>query len=115
MSRLRSGIAALLILAVLLQSFSLLSIKYSTLREGLWSLVLLLVALGFLAVRALIWQFALKRADITRIYPVTALVQVLVFAYAVVLFGETVEPNNVVGLALMLGGVVLASAVLLNH
>jgi drug/metabolite transporter (DMT)-like permease len=99
----------LLLISVFLQSFSFLSIKYSTLQTGIASLLLLGFAFGFLALRAILWQFLLKIADLSHVYPFAALVQPLILIYAVVLFKETVTPANIAGLLVMLVGVYFMS------
>ena len=99
----------LLVVTIFLQSFSLLSVKYSTLGSGFSSFVLLIVAFGFIGFRALLWQYLLTRVELSRVYPFASLVQVLIFVYAVVLFNEVITTNNIVGLLLMLAGVVFMS------
>lgn len=103
-----SGVVWLLLAAsVFIQSFSFLSLKVSTLVSGLWSGALLLLAFLFLGLRAALWQSLLRRSDLSQVYPFSALVQVLILVYAVVLFNEPVAMNHLAGLALMLGGTVV--------
>jgi drug/metabolite transporter (DMT)-like permease len=90
--------------SIFIQSFSFLSLKVSTVVANDWSLVLLVLAFLFMGIRAVLWQSLLRGADLSRVYPFTSLVQVLIFLYAVALFGEKVELNNVIGLFLMLLG-----------
>jgi len=99
----------LLFITIILQSFSLLSIKYSTLESGYFSLALLVMAFGFIGLRAVFWQYALKLSDLSHMYPFASLVQVLVFLYAVVLFKEAITLNNVIGLGVMMSGVYFMS------
>jgi len=94
-----------LLLTIFLQSFSFLSIKYSTVQTGIYSLSFLAIAFGFLALRAVLWQYLLKIADLSHVYPFAALVQPLILVYAIVLFNETVTPTNIAGLLVMLAGV----------
>lgn len=93
----------LIILGVLLQSFSFLSMKYASIYTG-YSLALLGIAFLFIASRAYIWQIVLKHNELSRVYPFNSLVQVLIFVYAVVLFGESANSWHVVGLGLMIIG-----------
>ncbi|MFC1695168.1 hypothetical protein ACFL1C_03425 [Pseudomonadota bacterium] len=95
----------LLAATIFLQSFSFLSLKVSSLSQGWSSFGFLLAAFGFMGLRALFWQHLLRRAELSHIYPYTSLVQVLIFGYAVLLFGEVVEINNLLGLAFMLSGI----------
>ena len=105
----KSAIVLLVTSAIVLQSLSLLWVKYATLTGGVKSIALLALALGCILTRAVIWQTALKRASISKIYPANALVQVLVFFYAIVLFDEQAKSNNIIGLVVMLAGVYLLS------
>lgn len=93
----------LVLIAILLQSFSFLTIKYASIYEA-YSLILLGVAFGFIVSRAYIWQVVLKHNELSRVYPFNSLVQVLIFVYAVVLFGETITLWHIVGLGLMVYG-----------
>lgn len=93
------------LIAILLQSFSFLTIKYASIYEA-YSLILLGIAFGFIVSRAYIWQIVLKHNELSRVYPFNSLVQVLIFVYAVVLFGEVVSFWHVVGLGLMVYGVI---------
>ena len=94
----------LLVITIFLQSFSLLSIKFSTLESGVLSFMLLVTAFGFVGLRAILCQRLLKLSDLSYIYPFAALVQVLILIYAVVLFGEEVTVFNLSGFFLMLSG-----------
>ena len=94
----------LLTASIVIQSFSFLSLKVSTLVTSLWAVALVVLALLMMATRAVLWQMLLRRADLSGVYPYSSLVQVLIFFYAVVLFGESVKLNDFVGLSLMLSG-----------
>lgn len=58
--------------------------------------------LGFL-----LWMTILKDADLGRAFPMTSVIYICTLAAAVGLFHETVTPVRLVGIALILGGVVL--------
>jgi drug/metabolite transporter (DMT)-like permease len=79
------------------------------LQTGIISLLLLGMAFGFLFLRAIAWQYLLKIADLSHVYPFAALVQVIILVYAVVLFHETVTMANLAGLIIMLTGVYFIS------
>ena len=93
-------------LGVFLQSFSFLTIKYASIYES-YSLILLILAFGFIAARAYMWQVVLKHNELSRVYPFNSLVQVLIFIYAALLFGETVTLWHIIGLGLMIFGLYL--------
>lgn len=95
-----------IILAIFLQSFSFLNIKYASIYEN-YSLILLGVAFTFIVLRAYIWQIILKHNELSRVYPFNSLVQILIFIYAVVLFDETVSFWNIIGLGFMIYGIIL--------
>lgn len=96
-------------MSILLQSFSLLSLKFAAHLEGLVVIVLIGTALCFLAARAALWQKVLQDSEITVVYPFAALVQIVILFYAVVLFGESLTLNNFFGVCLMLFGIYLIS------
>jgi multidrug transporter EmrE-like cation transporter len=95
-----------ILIAIFLQSFSFLSIKYASMYES-YSFILLGIAFTFIMSRAYIWQIVLKYNELSRVYPFNSLVQVLIFVYAVVLFGENISIWNVIGLSFMIYGVIL--------
>ena len=95
----------LLATTIFLQSFSFLSIKLSTLQTGFYAFALLIVAFGFIGLRSIVWQYLLKYAELSRVYPYASLVQVLILLYAAVLFHEPITMNNVIGLVMMLTGI----------
>lgn len=95
----------LLVLSIFLQSFSFLSIKFSTMQEGISALMLLILAFFFLLARAIIWQILLKTVELSKVYPFASLVQVLILIYAVLFFHESITIYNVVGLVIMLSGI----------
>ena len=55
----------LLISSIFLQSFSFLSIKFSTIQESFYALILLVVAFFFLVARAIVWQILLKSVELS--------------------------------------------------
>ncbi|PTB20228.1 hypothetical protein C9I57_14215 [Trinickia symbiotica] len=59
----------------------------------------------------LFWIFSLSRAGLTVVYPFTALTFVLVYLAGIVLFGERVGYMQWLGIALILGGLYVVSAV----
>jgi len=96
----------LVFLAIFLQSFSFLSIKYASLFEE-YSLILLGLALFFIMSRAYIWQNILSCNELSKVYPFNSLVQVIIFIYAVILFDEDIEIIHILGLILMVFGIML--------
>lgn len=97
----------LVVIAIFLQSFSFLSIKYATMHEGFYTAILLVLAFIFIGARAIVWQMILKLIPLSKAYPFSSLVQVLIFLYAVVLFDEQIYFHNILGLFLMLSGLTL--------
>jgi len=98
----------LIISSIFLQSFSFLSIKISTQQSAnLYILLWLLLAFLFIGSRAIIWQRLLVLTELSKVYPYTSLVQVLIFFYAVVFFHESVMLHHILGLLIMLVGLVL--------
>jgi multidrug transporter EmrE-like cation transporter len=99
--------AILLMLSILLQSLSVVCIKYASMRSGAATIVLLGLASTSLVARAATWQRVLARLELSRAYPFTSLVQVIILLSAVFLFGEAIAPHHVVGLAVMLIGLIV--------
>ena len=99
----------LLAASIVLQALSVVCIKYAAMRQGLATIALLCLAALLLVARAATWQGVLGRIELSRAYPFTSLVQVLIFLSAVFLFGETVGLHHFIGLAIMLAGLVLLS------
>ena len=95
----------LLVSSVFLQSFSFLSIKFSTMQEELYTLILLVLAFFFLGARAIVWQMLLKHIELSKIYPFASLVQVLILIYSVMIFNENVTITNLIGFIIMLSGI----------
>lgn len=100
-----NNIFLLLISSVFLQSFSFLSIKFSTTQKEFYALILLVLAFIFLGARAIVWQMLLKHIELSKIYPFASLVQVLILIYSVVIFNESVTIHNLIGLSIMLSGI----------
>ncbi|NOR59007.1 MAG: EamA family transporter [Sulfurimonas sp.] len=95
----------LIALSVFLQSFSFLSIKLSTMNEEYIMIMLIALAFIFIIMRAFIWQILLKSVELSKVYPYTSLVQILILMYAVLFFNERLTVYNVIGLFIMLLGV----------
>jgi len=99
----------LLITSIFLQSFSFLSIKFSTQVQGTYIIFLLVLALFFLILRAIIWQKLLRNIELSYIYPFASFVQVLIFSYSILIFKEDFNVYNIFGLSIMLSGIYLVS------
>ena len=98
-------IPLLLVISIFLQSFSFLSIKYSTLNEGISTLLLLTLAFIFFGSRVVVWQILLKSLELSKVYPFTSLVQILILMYSAILFNEDITANNIFGVFIMISGV----------
>jgi drug/metabolite transporter (DMT)-like permease len=101
--------ATLLVLSVFIQSFSFLCIKLSTLYSNVSSYLLLILALACIFSRAIIWQKIISVMPLSKAYPYTSLVQILILGYSFFLFGEEVSLNNIIGILLMIAGVTIIS------
>lgn len=109
-SKLGRNALRLLAATIIIQSFSFLSIKLSTLQHDILTVGFLLLAFGFMGLRAVLWQKLLHHADLSLVFPFTSLAQVLILLYSVTLFNEAVAPGHLVGLALMLVGAFIMSS-----
>jgi small multidrug resistance pump len=79
--------------------------KFASLETGLIVEIYIGIAMFFMGLRAIVWQFLLKLVDLSIVYPFASLVQILVLVYAVLIFNEVVTIFNIIGLFLMLCGV----------
>jgi len=104
-SKFQNKTVLLLISSIFIQSFSFLSIKFSTMEEGYLAIALLVLSFTFSMVRAVVWQMLLKTIELSKVYPYASLVQILILIYSVILFHENVTINNVIGLLIMLSGI----------
>ena len=95
----------LLISSIFLQSFSFLSIKFSTMNEGLTTFLLLALAFVFFGSRVVVWQILLKSLALSKVYPFTSLVQILILIYSAIFFNESITANNIFGVLIMISGV----------
>ncbi|MEM1346961.1 MAG: EamA family transporter [Myxococcota bacterium] len=68
-----------------------------------------IVALGLLGMQAVFWLKVLGHMELSRAYPFMALVIPLNLVFAVVAFGEAVSARQLLGVALIVGGVVLVA------
>lgn len=78
-------------------------------RQGLVEFVNAQVVGGLFlyGVSTLLWIYGLSKAQLTMVYPYTALTFVLVYASGVLVFGEPAPPRALVGGALILAGLFL--------
>jgi len=58
---------------------------------------------------AIVWLFALSRASLSFAYPFAALSYVLILVFSVLVLHETVQPVRWLGVALIVGGIVLVA------
>jgi len=55
------------------------------------------------------WMIAMTKFDISYAYPFTTLGFVLVFIFSVILFGEAINWNKIIGLILIVFGIIISS------
>jgi undecaprenyl phosphate-alpha-L-ara4N flippase subunit ArnE len=99
-------------LSIVLQASTFLCVKFATRTAGVGAAALVGVATVLLLARAAAWQGVLTRLDLSHANPFMALSQVLIFIAAVFVFHEAVALHHVVGLAVMIGGLILLSGTL---
>jgi drug/metabolite transporter (DMT)-like permease len=63
--------------------------------------------LGSLALQALAWTLVLRHRPVSRVYPYNSLVFIINLMAARWLFGETITLNNIVGMTVIAGGVIV--------
>lgn len=108
------ALAWLLLLNITLQVGAFALTKYAAVRAtdyiDLFLNIFYLSALVLIVMRAVVWQQVLRRAELSRVYPLNALVPVLVLLLGVFFFGETLEFNNILGLVFIALGLLLLMA-----
>ena len=67
----------------------------------------LLMGYGLLGINTLLLSVALKNAELSVLYPIIALSYVWVMIASVVIFGETLNPFKLAGVAVIVTGVAL--------
>lgn len=105
----RVKILLLLSLSLVLQSLSSVFIKYAGQYETLSQKFILyyVVAVGCLGVFAVMWQFLLELIPLTTAYLRKGILYILILVWSVILFGETVTVNNIIGSIIIIVGISL--------
>jgi len=103
----RAKIFVLLSLSLVIQSLSSVFIKYAgkfeTLsREFIFFYVL---ALGCLGAFAIMWQLLLELIPLTTAYLRKGILYILILIWSVLLFGEQVTLNNIIGSIIIIAGI----------
>jgi len=103
----RAKIFVLLYLSLVIQSLSSVFIKYAgkfeTLsREFIFFYVL---ALGCLGAFAIMWQLLLELIPLTTAYLRKGILYILILIWSVLLFGEQVTLNNIIGSIIIIAGI----------
>jgi len=99
-----------LIATVFFQSFVMLGFKFSIVIDGMMSYLFVLMAVIFMMLRTVMWQRVLQKNELSDIYPYTSISPLLVFFYAVFIFDESVNLNNIFGLILVFTGIYIISS-----
>jgi drug/metabolite transporter (DMT)-like permease len=102
-------LAALLALAIALDTLIQLSWKAAASRGPVLTEPLFYAAMGTWLVQLAIWLRVLARADLSYAQPITALSYISVAGLSAVLFHERLSPTQGAGIALILAGVFLIS------
>ena len=68
----------------------------------------LLTAMGLYGATSVAWVWVLQKADLGRVYPLMALAFVLVPFGCHIVFGERLQPQYFIGVALIMAGIVIA-------
>jgi drug/metabolite transporter (DMT)-like permease len=107
----KSFLIALVILNICLQVASFTLVKFAANDADSYISIFInlfyLLALGFVALRAVVWQLILKRSELSKVYPVNSIVPVLILGVGVILFNEPITANNVVGSIVLMSGILL--------
>jgi len=85
--------------------------KLSSLQEplSLRYFLFLACAVAVLAVYSILWQQIIKRMPVSEAYMYKGTVLIFVMALSAILFGEAITVPNIIGAAMIVGGIVLFS------
>lgn len=108
MSR-KAVLLPLLIINIVLQVSSFVLVKLAALNSqefiGTFLNAFYLTALLFVVIRAYVWQMVLKRAELSKVYPLNAIVPVFILIFGVFFFGETATSFNILGAVMLIFGI----------
>lgn len=105
----RGKIYLLISLSLVLQSLSSVFIKYAGQYEMLSPefIFYYIVAVGCLGLFAIMWQFLLELIPLTTAYLRKGILYILILIWSVILFGEQVTVNNIIGSIIIIAGISL--------
>ena len=103
------------IICILLQSFSGIFGKYAALTTGNFNPLMTIInvfyvlSIACLILQAIFWQRALIHYPLSFAYPFMSLVNFVILISSYFLFNENISINNVLGLMLISGGIMILS------
>ena len=99
---------AILLLVYLFYSTVSIVTKFTSLQEflSLKYFLGLAIVVAILGIYAVIWQQVLKRIELTTAYMFKGTSLIFVLLFSVLIFNETITLWNIVGAALIVGGIV---------
>lgn len=102
---------ALLLANIFLQVGSFTLVKLAAVESsdyvGIFFSAFYVAALTLVLVRAYIWQLILRRAELSKVYPLNAIVPVFILIISVSFFNEPASINNIIGSAVLVLGLLL--------
>jgi multidrug transporter EmrE-like cation transporter len=105
----------LILFSVFLSSLGQIVLKLGAIKslpqEGLaqYLNVYNIAGLGLYGFSAIAWMLVLRKVELSYAYPMVALGYVLVVVASYFFFGETINSNRLIGLALIIGGILFIS------
>lgn len=102
-------ILALLSLSLVIQSLSSVFIKYAGKYETLSKefIFFYVLSIGCLGIFAVMWQLLLELIPLTTAYLRKGILYILILIWSVILFGEKVTLNNLIGSIIIIAGISL--------
>lgn len=102
-------ILVLLSLSLVIQSLSSVFIKYAGQYETLSKefIFFYVLAVGCLGVFAIMWQLLLELIPLTTAYLRKGILYILILIWSVILFGEQITINNIIGSIIIIVGISL--------
>jgi drug/metabolite transporter (DMT)-like permease len=107
----KSTIVLLLLANISLQVISFVFVKFAALDSvdyiSLFLSLFYVAGLTAVVVRAVVWQLILKRVELSKAYPLNAVVPVLILVASIYFFHESISRYNVLGALLIVPGILL--------
>lgn len=102
-------VVLLIIVNIILQVSSFILVKFAAINSAtyidIFFNILYILAFILVLIRSVVWQLILKEKDLSEVYPINALVPLLILLSSYIIFNENISTNNILGSLLLMVGV----------